>query len=241
MPLLPRMRLRKRPASAFTRLDPFSRGVIWGMHLKDATRREILDTATKSDCVPVGKTAIDEVIEHMERDPTWRGADTGAGEGRGRPALLDEEDKEEIRDLVFDNNAKACVTVTFVQRKIKRLREVSRWCISRALHAAGLAWLIRRDKRVVPKEHVQQRLDYCEWIKLRRQDFLRRFAYTDGTTFYLARTDAELCDKQRLALGKRCWRMATGKDGLHGDNVGASMYAKSQGPTDRLPVWYMYM
>jgi transposase len=208
------------------------------MHLQDATRREILDTATKSDGNPVGKTAIDETIERMEREPTWRGADTGVGEGRGRPTLLDEEDREEIRDLVFDNQAKACVTTSFVQRKIKRLREVSRWCIGRALHAAGLAWLIRRDKRVVPKEHVKERMDYCEWIIERRQDFLNRFAYTDGTTFYLARTDAELVDKQRLALGKRCWRMATGKDGLQGGNVGASMYAKSQGstdqPTDRL-------
>ena len=56
-----------------------------------------------------------------------------------------------------------------------------------------------------------------------------RFAYTDGTTLYLARTWQELEDKQRAALGKLCWRMASGKDGLFDENVGFSMYAKAQG------------
>ena len=36
-------------------------------------------------------------------------------------------------------------------------------------------------------------------------------------------------DKQRAALGKYCWRMASGKDGLKGSSVGPSMYAKGQG------------
>ena len=36
-------------------------------------------------------------------------------------------------------------------------------------------------------------------------------------------------DKQRAALGKYCWRMASGKDGLKGSNVGPSMYAKGHG------------
>ena len=208
------------------------------MHLADATRQEILDTATKADNLPVGKTAVDETIARMEREPSWRGADTGAGDGRGRPPELDEEDMEEIKELVFDNNAKACVTTTFIQRKIKRLRAVSRWCISRALEVAGLKWLVRRDKRTVPKEHVAERKEYCHWILSKRQDFLNRFAYTDGTSFYLARTDAELADKQRMGLGKRCWRMASGKDGLFDENVGASMYAKAQGKP--VKIWGLF-
>ena len=58
---------------------------------------------------------------------------------------------------------------------------------------------------------------------------LKRFAYTDGTVFYLARSEAELEDKTRLCLGPYVWRMANGKDGLWDANVGPSLYAKAQG------------
>ena len=36
-------------------------------------------------------------------------------------------------------------------------------------------------------------------------------------------------DKSRVALGKCVWRMSNGKDGLWGDNISPSLYAKSQG------------
>ena len=36
----------------------------------------------------------------------------------------------------------------------------------------------------------------------------RKVAYVDGTTYYLARTDAEADDKERLQLGKFVWRNA---------------------------------
>ena len=58
---------------------------------------------------------------------------------------------------------------------------------------------------------------------------LKRFAYTDGTVFYLARSEAELEDKTRLCLGPYVWRMANGKDGLWDAHVGPSLYAKAQG------------
>ena len=50
-----------------------------------------------------------------------------------------------------------------------------------------------------------------------------------GCAWYLARSEAELGDKNRAALGKMVWRMANGKDGLLDDNVGPSLYAKAQG------------
>ena len=70
---------------------------------------------------------------------------------------------------------------------------------------------------------------YADWILSRRQTSLNRFAYTDGTTFYIARNPSETPDKKRLAVGKHVWRMANGKDGLWDANVGPSMYAKGQG------------
>ena len=67
---------------------------------------------------------------------------------------------------------------------------------------------------------------------------MRRFAYTDGTTFYLARGHVDKHDKNRAALGPHVWRMANGNDGLWDENVGPSLYAKAQG----LPVkiWGMF-
>ena len=52
---------------------------------------------------------------------------------------------------------------------------------------------------------------------------LKRFAYTVGTVFYLARSEAELEDKTRFCLGPYVWRMANGKDGLWDANVGPSL------------------
>ena len=71
---------------------------------------------------------------------------------------------------------------------------------------------------------------YCAWVLKQRQTFLDSFAYTDGTTFYLARGPAENEAKQRVALGPCVWRMASGKDGLWDENVGPSLYAKWVGP-----------
>ena len=61
-----------------------------------------------------------------------------------------------------------------------------------------------------------------------RRDLLR-WAYVDGTSFYLARTPEEHADNQRASLGKHVWRLETGQDSLEDKNVGASSYAKAQG------------
>jgi hypothetical protein len=204
--------------------------MIWGMHRAGASRADIIAEVKKADKAPVGARAVDAVIARMEEEPRWRGTDPGPGEtDRGRPSELDDADRKAIKKVVFDHNAEACVTTRFIRRKLKYLRHVSRWCISRALEVAGLAWLSRRLKRVLTKPHRDIRVAYAKWIKEKRQDYLDRFGYTDGTTIYLARTETELQDKKRAALGKFCWRMASGKDGLKGANVGPSMYAKAQG------------
>ena len=54
-------------------------------------------------------------------------------------------------------------------------------------------------------------------------------AFIDGTTFSLARSDAEEQEQARHRLGPFVWRMSTGADGLFSDNVGPSLYAASRG------------
>ncbi len=46
---------------------------------------------------------------------------------------------------------------------------------------------------------------------------LGRWAYSDGTVFYLARTAGEQESKVRAALGRSVWRQADGKDALFED------------------------
>ena len=201
--------------------------MIWGMFVAGAERKKILADVRKPDGAAVGATAIDDVIARKQREPSWRGEVDGAG---GRPTLLTEVDKESILKVVFDYKAKAIVTRNFILRKLPHLRgRVSRWCIGRALKVAGLAWLARRRERWVPPKYKKQRVAYCKWINEQADSDLKRFAYSDGTTFYLAEDVDQHEDKRRAALGKYCWRMANGKDGLVDENIGPSMYAKAQG------------
>ena len=62
----------------------------------------------------------------------------------------------------------------------------------------------------------------------RSAEQLRHSAYTDGTTFYLARTEPEKCSGRRQALGGLVWRMADGSGGLYDDCIGPSSYTKAQ-------------
>ena len=187
MPPKIRMRLRKGKPT-WERLDPFARGMIWGMHRADASRADIVAEVKKSDGTSVGQRAVDNVIAHMTRDPSWRGAETGKGDGRGRPPSLSDADRKAIQKVVSDNNAKAWVTANYIRKVLKHLRRFIRWCICRALEQAGLAWLQRRIKRVRTVEHRAGRITYSNWVEEKRQNFLKRYGYTDGTTIYLART-----------------------------------------------------
>ena len=63
---------------------------------------------------------------------------------------------------------------------------------------------------------------------------LSRWAYTDGTVFYLARTVVEQASKKRAALGPFVWRQANGSDALYEDCVGPSQYWKAQGRPVRI-------
>ena len=60
-----------------------------------------------------------------------------------------------------------------------------------------------------------------------------------GPPHQFSRTEAELSDKQRAALGPKCWRLSDGSDALEDKNVGASSYAKAQGKP--VKIWGMLL
>ena len=219
-------RVRRTCRKTRARLDALTRGMIWGMHLAKMPRDDIQKHVAKKDGTVPTLDGIDKIIAHKRENPEWMGEESRAG---GRPSGLTEEEKKELVKLVFRERGKAVVTVPYCRKKLRFLKKVSVWCCRRALHDAGLKWLGRRCKSWVPPAHKAARLLYCAWLRLRQQKTLDRQAYTDGTTWYLARGPADEAEKQRVALGKKVWRMSKGKDGLWDDNISPSLYAKSQG------------
>ena len=146
MPLKVRKRHLKKKAKTKTtsaRLDAFSRGMIWGMHVVDTPRSTIREKVLKKDGTHPQLNAIDKVIAHKTADPTWYGEDSVAG---GRPRALSDKQHKDVVKLVFKERGRAVVTVRYCRKKLPFLRKVSLSCVERALHRAGLKWLTRRRK-----------------------------------------------------------------------------------------------
>jgi hypothetical protein len=219
--------LRKgRVKKSHSRLHPFDKGVVWGLHLADVPRLRIQQLTCKTDGSAPSLRAIDAVIARKKAEDDWKGEKEDVG---GRPAALSAPQKKQVVKLVFKERGSRRLTVPFCMKRLRFLRKFCQSTVFRALADAGLSFLTRRQKAFVPRLHKVLRLAYCESIMRKHQKTLQRYAYTDGTTFYLARSVAERVGKDRLALGKMVWRMSSGKDGLWDDCVGPSLYAKAQG------------
>ena len=218
--------MKKKHQRSNARLDAFTRGVIWGMHVAGMKRDQMLDHVRKKDGTKLNLHNLDLVISRKKTNPDWKGEDSSAG---GRPRELTDKEGKRLVSLVFKFRGKAKVTIGFCKKILPFLRRVDDTTVGEALHRAGLKWLRRRCKSWVPDEHKQARMAYAEGLKRKHQATLDRYAYTDGTTFYLCRGPADENAKRRIALGRLVWRMSSGKDGLHNDNVGPSMYVKAQG------------
>lgn len=212
--------------SSGARMDPFMRGKAVGMAEAGLSATVIAPKVFKTDGTHPSARAVRKMISDNAANSKWRGAHRP---GPGRPSPLNNTQRHRLRKLVFKYRAKKFVTTKFCKKRLRFLRRLTRWSISRELHAAGLAWLRRRRKHWVPKDKRQSRINYARWILRRRAKTLKSYAYIDGTTFYLARDEAQESDQKRRRLGAFVWRMASGRDGLFTDNVGPSFYAAHQG------------
>ena len=94
---------------------------------------------------------------------------------------------------------------------------------------ARLKYLRRRRKSIVTTEYLQGRVDYCHDVKRKHVSTLEKWAYTDGTVYYLDRTDAEQQHSKRRSLGTHVWRRSDNKDALYEECIGPSSYSKGQG------------
>ena len=214
------------------RFHRFSRGRIVGQAEAGVPRDRIRRSVLKKDGTPASLRAIDAVLAKARADPTWEGLDSSAG---GRPRELCADEVQGLKDLIHAEVGLARVTIPYCRKRLPFLRRVSAETVRRTLKRLGLAWRLRRSKAAVSRKYKPARLSYCRWVARQPRCDLIRWAYVDGTSFYLARTPEEHADKQRAALGKHVWRLATGQDSLEDKNVGASSYAKAQGQA--IKIW----
>lgn len=174
-----------------------------------------------------GETAIQNCMNKLKATPRWRGSrEVGSGPPRKKTA---KQDKDIIRWLLKERG-KQKVSVSKIKKEFVFLRKLSDGLVLDRLHDAKLKWLRRCSKSIVTKkEHLEARVAYSRGIKRKREETLCKFAYTDGTVYYLDRTDDELEHSQRRALGTHVWRRSDNKDARFQDCLGPSNYSKGQG------------
>ena len=204
------------------------RGVIFGMSLVGRSLNEIAQEITKSDGAMPSKQGVADSVKMVWANGglQWDGvSESAAGRPRKTTAVLDRR----LLQLVTKHRGSSKVTVDFVRRKLPASRVVSKRTLQRRLNEAGLAWLRRRRKTLVAAEHKRARIAWAKWVLTRTTKTLARWAFTDGTVFYLARGAVEALSSNRAALGPYVWRQTDGSDALYEDCVGPSQYWKAQG------------
>ena len=180
------------------------------------------------------ETAIVNAMKKLQADRTYRGE---RAVGSARPRKTSQQQDDAIVKFVFKRRGKEKVTVRLLKKQFLFLRRLSDSLVEDRLHDAHLAYLRRRGKTYIAPAYLKQRVDYCMAVKRKHSDTLRRWAYTDGTVFYLDRTDAEHADSKRRALGTHVWRKSDNADAMHEDCIGPSVYSKGQGVP--VKVWGM--
>jgi hypothetical protein len=228
-----RKKATKMKSSKFLRLTPLQRGMIFMGFLAGSSLQDIADDVEKQDGSHPSTQAVSDTIALAKANggSKWNGEVHGDA---GRPRETSSKLDQAIRKLVFQKRGSIKVTAKVVRKLVVGASKLSLRSIQRRISEAGLAYLRRRRKHLVSPAHKQERLEWVAWVYLLPAAMLARWAYTDGTSFYLARTQDEHGDKKRLALGTHVWRAANGHDALYEDCVGPSCYAKAQGKCVRI-------
>ena len=211
----------------FARLDAWGRAQIVTLAGQGVKPKQIRRSVRKKDGRRPTVRAVQATIAKAARDPQWRGENAPGGPGRKQ--IIPESVQRDLTRLVFKERGSVTVTVKYCQQRLRALRQFNRWCVARALHRAGYQWLRRRQKHWVPEAARTARSSYARWIQRQSARDLQKYAYVDGTTYYLARGPAEAEQKAHARLGRFVWRGSSVAEGLFHDNVGPSLYAAKQG------------
>ena len=228
---MPSKKRRAKGRASGYQLDAFAIGGIAALTHEGYSLRQIEDSGAvkKADGSVVPFDTVGKVVRRLKSDKNWRGQ---RKEGSGRLRTTTAEEDEAMVQCVKDNRGREIMTSGKVKR---RLGVSSARLVRRRLAEAGLKWLRRRCKALVPALSLEKRLTWAGWVKQCSDAFLRRWVYTDGCSFYLDKTASQAESSKRAALGKFVYRMDDASDALYKDCVGPSTIKKSQGECVR--VW----
>jgi len=214
-----------------TKLTPFDVGQVKAHMQHGLGCTKISRLVLRPDGSPFSETAIANCMNNLKLNPTWRGErDTGSGAVR---KTTKQQDKQIIR-WVLKMRGKKKVSVTSLKKQFPFLRKLGDSLVEERLHDADLEYLRRRSKSRVTDEYIEDRIAYCHSVKRKHQSTLEKWAYTDGTTYYLDRCEAEHDHTLRRALGTHVWRRSDNYDALFEDCLGPSSYSKGQGHAVRI-------
>ena len=179
-------------------------------------------------------TAIRSVMNKLDADPTWQGE---RSPGSGRPRKTSKKRDKAIVKFVVDNRGRKKITANKIKRKFPDLEDVSDQTVLRRLEEQDYKLLRRRKKSKVSKLYLDERITYCKAVARTPQSALEHWAYTDGTVYYLDRSEEEFEQTHAAALGPTVWRKTDKSDALYQDCLGPSNYNKAQGQPIR--IWGM--
>ena len=178
--------------------------------------------------------AVIKAIAKLETNPSWRGE---REVGSGAPRKTTKQQDSAIIKWVERNRGKKKVTVATVKKHFPFLRKCGDSLVEERLHDADLHYLRRRKKCLVTEGHLAKRVEYCRALKRKHETTLAKWAYTDGTVYYLDRSEAEHANTVRRALGSHMWRRSDNTEAMFQECIGPSSYNKAQGIPVR--VWGM--
>ena len=226
-PVEARTAYRMPPKHVPQQLTPFEVGQVKAHVEHGLSAAAIAERVFKADGkTTFGMTAIQNCINKLYANPGWRG-ERQEGTGPVRKTTL-QQDNGIIKWLLAERG-KQKVSVPRLRQKFVFLRRLSKSLVYKRLHEANLEWLRRRSTSIVEKQYLQPRIQYCQGVKRKHQSSLEKWAYTDGTVYYLDRSDAEAEQSKRRSLGTHVWRRSENKDAMHQDCLGPSSYSKGQG------------
>lgn len=173
--------------ASHARLTPFQRGMVYMGSLAGMSLSDIAEKVRKSGGGSPSKSVVKDTIAQARANggSSWDGVLRG---GAGRPRKTGGALDKEIASMVTKKRGSAQVTAAYVHKVVKAARKTTVRTIQRRLREAGLRWLRRRRKTLLSKDHLSARLSWAAFVHSRTSLMLSRWAYTDGTAFYLART-----------------------------------------------------
>jgi hypothetical protein len=172
------------------------------------------------------QTAVQDAMAKLASQPDWRGE---REEGSGRPRETTKAQDKSLVRQVFKSRGRHKVTVAFLRKMLPWTRKLSNSLLEDRLHEGGLKWMRRKNKMTVTTAYLAPRIVYSEAILRKHQSTLNSWAYTDGCSFFLDRTEEESEHSHLAALGSYVWRCADFRDAMYQECLGPSSYKKAQG------------